>query len=98
MIIDGISFFELPGLKSVNDNVSNRNSINFSEILKSELNKVNEVQLNAEQATQDLLTGKATDIHQVMIATEEARLSLELAVQIRNKLVDAYQEIIRMQI
>ena len=98
MVIDGISFFEFPELKRVNTNVNNINSSNFSEILKSELNKVNEIQLNAEQATQDLLTGKATDIHQVMIATEEARLSLELAVQIRNKLVDAYQEIIRMQI
>lgn len=95
MRIDNISFFELPELKKVN---SNSNNTSFSEILKSELDKVNDVQLNAEQATQDLLTGKATDIHQVLIATEEARLSLELAVQIRNKLVDAYQEISRMQI
>lgn len=98
MMIDSISFFELPELKKVNTNSNNKNSLNFGEILKSELEKVNDVQLNAEQATQDLLTGKATDIHQVMIATEEARLSLELAVQIRNKLVDAYQEISRMQI
>ncbi|MDF2673258.1 MAG: fliE [Clostridiales bacterium] len=95
MRIDNISFFELPELKKVN---STSNNINFNEILKNELDKVNDNQINAEQATQDLLTGKATDIHQVLIATEEARLSLELAVQIRNKLVDAYQEISRMQI
>lgn len=95
MKIEDISFFEFPELKKVNANSSN---INFSDILKNELDKVNDIQLSAEQATQDLLTGKATDIHQVLIATEEARLSLELAVQIRNKLVDAYQEISRMQI
>lgn len=95
MKIDSISFFDIPELKKV---TTNSNNISFSEILKSELDKVNDIQLNAEQATQDLLTGKATDIHQVLISTEEARLSLELAVQIRNKLVDAYQEITRMQI
>lgn len=95
MKIDNISFFDLPELKKVNNNSDN---ISFRDILKNELDKVNDIQLNAEQATQDLLTGKATDIHQVLISTEEARLSLELAVQIRNKLVDAYQEISRMQI
>lgn len=95
MKIDSISFFDIPELKKV---TTNSNNISFSEILKSELDKVNDIQLNAEQATQDLLTGKATDIHQVLISTEEARLSMELAVQIRNKLVDAYQEITRMQI
>lgn len=98
MKIDNISAFELPELKKTTTNSNNVNSLNFGDILKNELDKVNDIQLNAEQATQDLLTGKATDIHQVMIATEEARLSLELAVQIRNKLVDAYQEITRMQI
>lgn len=98
MRIDNASFFELPELKKLNINSSQTNSLSFGDMLKNELNKVNDIQLNAEQATQDLLTGKATDIHQVMIATEEARLSLELAVQIRNKLVDAYQEISRMQI
>lgn len=95
MKIEGISSFELPELKKV-DNSSN--NINFADILENQLNKLNDVQLNAEEATMDLLTGKATDIHQVMIATEEAKLSLELAVQIRNKLVDAYKEIISMQI
>jgi flagellar hook-basal body complex protein FliE len=95
MRIDNISFFELPELKKVD---TNSNNTSFSEILKNELDKVNDIQLNAEQATQDLLTGKATDVHQVLIATEEAKLSLEMAVQIRNKLVDAYQEISRMQI
>lgn len=95
MRIDGISFFSIPEL---NKNTTTQENINFGDILKRELDKVNDSQINAENATMDLLTGKTTDIHQVMIATEEARLSLELAVQIRNKLVDAYQEISRMQI
>ncbi|KRQ87061.1 Flagellar hook-basal body complex protein FliE [Caloramator mitchellensis] len=74
------------------------NTLNFENFLKDALDKVNEKQIEAEKATMDLVTGQAQDIHQVMITTEEARLTLELAVQIRNKLVDAYQELMRMQI
>lgn len=79
-------------------NISENNSVNFENYLKDALDKVNDKQVEAEKATMDLVTGQAQDIHQVMITTEEARLTLELAVQIRNKLVDAYQEIMRMQI
>ena len=42
-------------------------------------------------------TGQATDLHDVMIKTEQANLTFQLGVQVRNKLVDAYQEIMRMQ-
>jgi flagellar hook-basal body complex protein FliE len=97
MIINGISFLNTDAVSKTNG-TNNSNSINFGDVLKNELDKVNDTQISADKATQDLLTGESTDVHQVLIATEEARLSLELAVQIRNKLVDAYQEISRMQI
>jgi len=78
---------------------STQNSIiNFENYLKEALDKVNEKQIEAEKATIDLITGEAEDIHSVLLKTEEARLSLELAAQIRNKLVEAYQEIMRIQI
>lgn len=70
----------------------------FADVLKDALAKVNEYQLQAEEMAQKLATGEIEDIHQVMIATEKASLSLQLAVQARNKIVDAYQEIMRMQI
>ncbi|HOB19534.1 MAG TPA: flagellar hook-basal body complex protein FliE [Candidatus Atribacteria bacterium] len=70
----------------------------FSEILKNELNRINELQLKADEAARQLITGEAEDIHAVMLAAEEARLALEMAVQVRNKLVESYQEITRMQI
>lgn len=85
-------------VESKNNSQSLNKNVNFGELLQKELDKVNELQLNAEESTQSLLTGEVTDIHEVMISTEEARLALELAVQIRNKIVDAYQEISRMQI
>lgn len=95
MKIDQVSLQGLPQLQKTN---LDSKSVDFSEVLKNALDKVNDSQINAENATQQLITGEATDIHQVMLATEEAKLSLELAVQIRNKLVDAYQEIMRMQL
>ncbi|MGI6537606.1 MAG: flagellar hook-basal body complex protein FliE [Caldicoprobacterales bacterium] len=72
--------------------------VNFGDLLKQELNKVNELQLRAEEANMQLITGEAESIHSVMLAAEEARLALELTVQIRNKLVEAYQEINRIQL
>lgn len=95
MRVDAASFLNIPDIQK---NTQNENNADFEDYLKKYLDKVNDVQINADNATQELLTGDAKDIHQVLIATEEARLSLELAVQIRNKFVDAYQEIMRMQI
>lgn len=73
-------------------------SSNFLDTLKEKLNEVNDKQIESENLTQKFIKGEEDDIHKVMLSTEEARLSLELAVQIRNKLVDAYGEFNRMQI
>jgi flagellar hook-basal body complex protein FliE len=71
---------------------------NFLDTLTDKLNEVNDQQIASDDITQKFIKGEETDVHKVMVATEEAKLSLELAVQIRNKLVDAYQEFNRMQI
>lgn len=71
---------------------------NFGEILQKQLSKVNELQMTADAKNQELITGEAEDLHSVLLATEEARLALEMTVQVRNKLVESYQEITRMQL
>ncbi|AVP54210.1 flagellar hook-basal body complex protein FliE [Clostridium tetani] len=70
----------------------------FSHMLKNKLDKVNEKQIKAEETTNNFLQGEETDIHKVMLDSEEAKLSVELAVQVRNKLIEAYQELNRMQL
>ncbi len=74
------------------------NQIDFKDVITKELNKVNNMQVNANNMTMDLISGEIDDLHTVMIATEEARLALELAVQVRNKVVEAYKEINNMQL
>lgn len=74
------------------------NNIDFKEIISDEINKVNNIQIHADKITEQFISGEVDDLHTVMIATEEARLSLELAVQIRNKVVESYKEINNMQL
>ena len=72
--------------------------ISFGKVLEGSISKVNHLQHNADQAVQDLATGKEKDIHRAMIALEKASVSLELMLQVRNKIIAAYEEVKRMQI
>lgn len=84
-------------LQNSNNNTSNA-PVDFSKYIKSALDSVNSKYLEADAITNSLVTGDAQDIHTVMLATEEARLSLELATEIRNKILDAYNELMRVQV
>lgn len=70
----------------------------FLEILKASMVKVNEVQADADKLTQRLALGEVDDVSEVSIAVEKAELALRMMVQIRDKLVDAYQQIARMSV
>lgn len=70
----------------------------FKEALKQYVDQVNELQQQADTAVVDLATGKMENMHQVVAAVTEADLSFRLMMQVRNKLLDAYREIMRMQV
>jgi flagellar hook-basal body complex protein FliE len=70
----------------------------FGDVLKGMLNETNQLQTNANDIAQKFATGEISDIHEVMIAAEKAGVSFELVLEIRNKLVEAYQELMRMQV
>ncbi|MBS5925657.1 MAG: flagellar hook-basal body complex protein FliE [Clostridium sp.] len=70
----------------------------FSNVLKESLDKINEKQIVADKSTESFVKGEDIDISEVMLAGAEASVSLQFAVQVRNKLVEAYQEISRMQL
>ncbi|HEY9059821.1 MAG TPA: flagellar hook-basal body complex protein FliE [Pseudobacteroides sp.] len=78
--------------------VSENKGLNFSEIFNNALNSVNELQAQSKELTNDLAAGRTDNIHEVLIAGEKADVALQLTIQIRNKILDAYTEIMRMQI
>lgn len=70
----------------------------FAEMLKDSVNKVNEMQTQSDTAIGELVAGRSKNIHETMLAIERADTSLKLAMQVRNKVLDAYREIMRMQV
>jgi flagellar hook-basal body complex protein FliE len=70
----------------------------FDSILGKFLQDVNEVQQHAGQVEKQALEGTVQDIHEIMVAAEEAGIAFEMIVELRNKLLDAYRELMRMQV
>jgi len=70
----------------------------FGDLVKEFAHDVNDLQFEAGRAIDLLATGRAADVHQVMIAVEEAGIALDLMLEIRNRVLEGYQELIRMQV
>ncbi|MEN3186385.1 MAG: flagellar hook-basal body complex protein FliE [Atribacterota bacterium] len=70
----------------------------FGKLLFDALTEVNTLQLEADNAIQGVVLGQEEDLHRAIIAMEKANLALGLTVQVRNKVIEAYQEIMRMQL
>jgi flagellar hook-basal body complex protein FliE len=70
----------------------------FGDTLTQAMSDVNALQAEAGTAVNRLVSGEATDLHDVMIAVEKARTSFDLLMEIRNKAIDAYRELMRMQV
>ena len=70
----------------------------FADMITEAIESVDESQKIADQNVRDVVTGQSDDIHEVMISMEKAQLSFQLMVEMRNKVVETYQELSRMQI
>lgn len=88
----------ISNLNQSKTSTSNNTDFSFKEVMNNEIEKLNNKQIQADEMIQGFIRGDIEDLHTVMIATEEARLALELAVQVRNKLVESYKEINNMQL
>ena len=73
-------------------------AVNFGEMLRNKMGSLQESQQVAENEAQLMATGQTDDIARSLMKVEEANVSLQLTTQLRNKAVEAYQEILRMQI
>jgi flagellar hook-basal body complex protein FliE len=94
-MIDEIKLGPVAGANHVRPGSEGKTS--FADALKGFAAEVDRQLQDANRKTEEFAVGKRFDLHEIMVSTEKADLSLRLLMQIRNKLLDAYQEIMRMQ-
>lgn len=70
----------------------------FASVLKKSIEEVNKIQNVSDNMTEKLVRGENIDLHQVMIASQKASITLQATLEIRNKVIEAYQETMRMQV
>jgi flagellar hook-basal body complex protein FliE len=98
MNVARVALPEVPGIIDKKGQSSKAAKADFGQFLANALEKVNS-QLNyADKLSEAYAAGKNVELHNVIIAGEQASLALYLTVQVRNKVIEAYQEISRMQV
>jgi flagellar hook-basal body complex protein FliE len=70
----------------------------FGSLLESAVQKVNQPQIDASQSVQRFLTGQGEELHNVALATQRAAVAFDLGLQVRNRVVAAYQEVMKIQL
>ena len=79
--------------------VSSKNSPGaFQSVLSDALGRVQQFQQNSDTAIGKFLSGEDEEVHKVALATQQAEIAFDLFLQVRNKAISAYQEVIRMQV
>ncbi|MCH4888716.1 flagellar hook-basal body complex protein FliE [Acidaminobacter sp. JC074] len=95
--MDLISKVQSGNIIKADNTTKNVSNVDFKELLVNALEEVNKDQLYAEEMDQKFMLGEVSNIHDVMIASQKAELSLSFAVEVRNKVLEAYKEIMRIQ-
>lgn len=84
--------------RSFIDRTLKETNASFGETLQRAMTDVNALQNEAGKAVEKMVGGEAVDLHEVMVAVEKAKTSFDLLMEIRNKALEAYREIMRMQV
>ena len=89
---------QLPELRKTRELAKDQDGPSFGNVLKDAISTVNELQQQSDHEIQKLMAGETQDLHTTMIAVQKADLSFQMMMQVRNKIVQAYQEIMRTQV
>jgi flagellar hook-basal body complex protein FliE len=89
---------QLPEIPRARGNREASSGATFGDVLREAISTTNELQKQSNQEIQKLMTGETQDLHATLIAVQKADLSFQMMMQVRNKLVQAYQEIMRTQV
>jgi len=87
-----------PSVNTSGAAASEDTGISFKDTIKKAVGEVNHLQNEADKMAVQLASGDIEDVHKAMIAMQKAKLALNFTIQVRNKVIDAYQEIMRMQV
>jgi len=98
MTIDPIQLLHNVPNRLENKKSEDNNALSFNDILKQALNSVQDLQKANANNNYLLATGEIENLHKIMIDAEKADIALQFTIQVRNKVLEAYQEIMRMQI
>ncbi len=96
MKVDNNFSFQLP-IEKVNHS-NDTSKLDFKDFLSKSINQLNSLEQKSNELDYLLATGEIDNIHDVMIASEKAEIGLQFAIEIRNKIINAYEEIMRIQI
>lgn len=97
LLSTGKTFSEI-SKKRVAPEATDPSAKSFSDTLSDAVGKVNEMQKESDMKMQQLASGENTNISEVMVAAERADIALKLMMSVRNKVIDAYQEVMKMQV
>lgn len=78
--------------------VNPKNVPSFTDTMKGFMKDVNHMQNHADRSIEKMVAGEITDVHQVMVSVEEANTAFALMMELRNKMLESYQEVMRMQV
>lgn len=87
-----------PGLGGAKGSKSESGGVTFGDLLVDKINEANSAISTADKAVENLVAGRNKNVHETMIALEKADISFKMLMQVRNKMIDAYREIMRMQV
>ncbi|MCK6206196.1 MULTISPECIES: flagellar hook-basal body complex protein FliE [Bacillaceae] len=102
--MNGISFqpvskiFQQGSIKETAMKTPAESQKSFADFLKASINEVNGAQQESDLMTQKLANGEKIELHDVMIASQKASITMQAAMEVRNKVIEAYQETMRMQV
>lgn len=102
MTLDGVAAIgahdEVPGSVPLPSPAQGGGTLPFGQLVSQGLHEVNRQLLVSQADLQGLALGNTSDLHEVMVRLEESRLALQLMLQVRNRALEAYQEVMRMQV
>ena len=85
-------------IDNTNKNLNESDKVNFTDVLNNAVNKVNDSQVKANNDIEALIKGDDITMHEVMLSTQEAQISMQLMLEMRNKLYDAHKELSSVQL